>query len=61
VSHDSTVCESSELLNKFMSGSNLKLWSDLAWRQAYISVIKKDGEPLELLGEKRQSIKVGLK
>ncbi len=55
-SHDSTVCESSQRLEKYMTGSNLKQWPDLAWRQVYVSIIYKDGQSLELLGENEQSI-----
>ena len=61
VSHDSTVCESSQRLEKYMTGSNLKRWPDLAWRQAYVSIIYKDGESLELLGENQQSINIVLR
>lgn len=51
ISHDSTVCENRQRLEQYMMGSHLKLWPDLAWRQAYVSIIYKDGQSLELLGE----------
>lgn len=61
ISHDSTVCENRQRLEQYMMGSHLKLWPDLAWRQAYVSIIYKDGQSLELLGENGQSINIVLK
>lgn len=61
VSHESVICESNKRLEKYMTGSELKLWSDIAWLQAYVSIIYKDGGPLELLGEKNKSINIILK
>lgn len=61
IAQDSTFCESDKSLNKYLNGTTLKLWKDLSWRQAYVSIIYKNGESLELLGEKGQSIKVILK
>lgn len=44
-----------------MTGSNLKRWPDLGLRQVYVSIIYKDGQSLELLGENEQSIYIVLK
>ena len=61
ISHDSTVCENDERLKEYMTGSSLKLWPELVWRQAYVSIIYEDGEFFELLGENKQSINIGLR
>lgn len=58
VGHDSTVCGSDESLRRFMSGSSLELWPELAWRQAYTAIIYQDGRSLELLGENGQAVNV---
>lgn len=55
------MCENSQRLEKYMTGSDLKRWPDLAWRQAYVAIIYKDGQSLELLGESDQSINIVLK
>ena len=61
LSHDSTVCENDERLKIYMTGSSLKLWQELIWRQAYVSIIYKDGRSFELLGKNKQSINIGLR
>ena len=61
ISHDSAVCESNESLKKYMASSTLKLWSELVWRQAYVSIIYKDGESLELLGQDNEPINIILR
>ena len=44
-----------------MASSTLKLWSELVWRQAYVSIIYKDGESLELLGQDNEPINIILR
>ena len=60
ISHDSTVCEGNKRLEKYLTGSDLKQWTSLAWRQAYVSIIYKDGKSYELLGGKQKSINIVL-
>lgn len=59
--HDSAVCGSERVLKEYMAGSTLKLWSELVWRQAYVSIIYKDGKSLELLGKDNESINIILR
>lgn len=61
ISQDSTICESGKRLENYMVGSALRLWPELSWRQAYVTILYKDGNFLEMLGENEQSIHIVLR